>query len=61
MNHWRSAYTNHTPDDTRATVSTPGVINAIMARLGDTAWSVQALVELAQFGKTLSWIITYTS
>jgi len=61
MNHWRSAYTNHTPDDTHATVSTPGVINAIMARLGDTAWSVQALVELAQFGKTLSWIITYTS
>jgi len=59
--HVMAHTTNCTPDDIRAKVVTPGVISAILARLGDAGWSVQALVELAKFGKAVPWVIISTN
>ena len=52
------SHVNYPLDDICAKVATPEVISAIVVRLGNAGWSVQqtgvqALVELAKFGKAI--------
>jgi len=55
---WQCSQADHIPDDIRTKVVTSMVINAIVDRLGEAdpgmqQAAIQALVELAKFGKTI--------